>query len=93
MKNKRREQNLARIASQSKGGFYATPIEEIELILPRVTIRYTEEDKVINIIDPCCGEGEALERLARHLKRFEPSTGIKTTTYGVELEKSRSQKK
>lgn len=47
---------MARIASESKGGFYATPEKEIHLVASRLRAQGAGE---INLYDPCCGKGVA----------------------------------
>jgi len=75
---------MARIASQSKGGFYATPISQLELLCNKLKfISAGDGTHLVNLIDPCCGEGEALRFIADHLH------GAQAATYGVELEESR----
>lgn len=73
---------MARIASQSKGGYYPTPLDELKYINQRLK---TSEGR-LNIIDPCCGTGQALGLIGQHLK----SLGAEVETYGVELEESRA---
>jgi len=77
---------MARIASQSKGGYYPTPVKEMELLCKRIRFQLREEEgaqPIINLIDPCCGQGEALKQIADSLKIGNP------ITYGVELEEGR----
>jgi hypothetical protein len=74
---------MARLESEAKGGFYPTPPEEMELILKRLTF---EQGKPISIIDPCAGEGDALQLMGKRLK----DQGCEVTTYGIELEKGRA---
>jgi len=56
---------MARIASQSKGGFYATPTEELKKVLPFLNynglVDEEDEESIFNLIDPCAGEGDALK--------------------------------
>ncbi|CAI8947476.1 DUF6094 domain-containing protein [Brevibacillus sp. IT-7CA2] len=73
---------MARIASESKGGFYATPVNEMHLVAARLRVEGAGE---INLYDPCCGKGVALRILADALK-----PECKAITYGVELEKERA---
>lgn len=75
---------MARLASEQKLGFYPTPTKEMELILKRVKIESEEE---VTILDPCAGEGDALNLAQRHL---EDMGGI-VTSYGVEIEESRAE--
>lgn len=73
---------MARIAAQSKGGYYATPLEMMTLICNRLVVK--EGDKV-NILDSCCGDGDALRFIQDDLTQ----KGAKVTSYGNELEKGR----
>ncbi|MYL35457.1 hypothetical protein GLW08_20350 [Pontibacillus yanchengensis] len=78
---------MARIASQSKGGFYATPLTEIEKVLPHMQFEQEDDESLFNIIDPCAGEGEALERFMNQGIRQQADI----MAYGVELEESRAK--
>lgn len=77
---------MARIASQSKGGFYATPEGQLSLILPHLQVE-REEEGWINLLDPCAGEGKALSQIAHYLQEY----GGTVASYGIELEKSRAE--
>src|SRR5699024_12765248 len=57
----------------------------MEYILKR--IRSNEGEK-INIIDPCCGEGEALNQWKDYMYNY----GIEVSDYGIEIEKTRAEK-
>jgi hypothetical protein len=76
---------MARLASIEKAGFYPTPLEETDLICSRLT---AEPGAKIVILDPCCGEGIALEKMANSLK----AQGADVVSYGVELEEGRARK-
>ncbi|MEF2246444.1 DUF6094 domain-containing protein [Paenibacillus sp. IITD108] len=78
---------MARIASQSKGGYYPTPVEELHLLCKYLQGVLENEESIINLLDPCCGEGEALHMIAQALG---DSRCIQT--YGVELEEGRVNK-
>lgn len=75
---------MARIASQSQGGFYATPSEEVALICNRLKIK---QGSLINMLDPCAGEGAALKQMGDHLITL----GANPHMYGVELEEERAE--
>ena len=75
---------MARLASIEKAGFYPTPPEETELICSRLT---AEPGSKIAILDPCCGEGIALERMANALRK----QGADVVSYGIELEEGRAK--
>lgn len=77
---------MARLESEAKGGFYPTPLEEMELLVKALRVQKGEP---VTLIDPCAGEGEALRLMA---KKLESTYGCQTTTYGIELEKSRANK-
>ncbi|MED0738796.1 DUF6094 domain-containing protein [Aneurinibacillus thermoaerophilus] len=78
---------MARIASQSKGGYYPTPVIEMERVLRRLTFQ-SMENNLLNLIDPCAGEGEALQMLTQHFQ----SLGAEAVSYAVELEAGRAEK-
>jgi hypothetical protein len=75
---------MARIASQSKGGFYATPEGQLSLILPHLKVK--EGKGYLNLLDPCAGEGEALKQIKKHFGNLQDITAL---SYGVELEETR----
>ena len=66
---------MARIASQAKAGFYATPTHLLEQISRLVSLQWpTDLDGHHKgnhaVLDPCAGEGEALATLKKHW--FDP---------------------
>ena len=67
-----------RLEGQKKMGYYPTPLSVVERI--RGFIKYPEEN--LAILDPCCGEGIALEKLNGH-----PNC----RTYGIELDQTRAK--
>lgn len=69
---------MARLASQSKLGYYATPLEVVRHIRQCLTF-----EEGCRLLDPCCGEGEALALIAQ---------GNPVKTYGIELERDRLTK-
>ena len=82
-----------RLAGQAKGGFYPTP--------PRVSDRIgrliygswmdcgfkERENHTLRVLDPCCGDAEAVTRMVQHLD-MERNMGHEI--YGIELHKERS---
>ncbi|HET7658430.1 MAG TPA: DUF6094 domain-containing protein [Bacillales bacterium] len=74
---------MARLATQSKRGYYPTPVNELNLMKDRLVVNH---DETINLMDPCCGTGEALGLLNVYLR----SVGAKSMSYGVELEGTRA---
>ena len=59
-------------------GYYPTDLEHVQMIRKAVIF----PESAVNILDPCCGEGLALETLA---------DGEKAVTYGVELDEIRAE--
>jgi SAM-dependent methyltransferase len=72
---------MARLASQAKAGFYPTPDTVCELIKTKMIF-----ETGARLLDPCCGQGKTLARLAD--TAAESST---ITTYGIELDHKRAQ--
>ncbi|MBW2000270.1 MAG: class I SAM-dependent methyltransferase [Deltaproteobacteria bacterium] len=66
---------MARLASQMKMGFYATPVKVVKGIKKMLSIR-----PQARLLDTCCGEGEALKIIAE---------GTQAETYGAELDRER----
>lgn len=75
---------MARLESESKGGFYPTPPEEMELILKRLRVN---EGNTISILDPCCGKGDAIQQINQYCMNL----GAQPITYGIEIEKTRAE--
>lgn len=66
-----------RLEARVKMGYYPTPLMVVERI--KSFIRFPEN---ASILDPCCGEGNALQKLAE-------GTGAKT--YGIEVDEFRAE--
>ena len=80
-----------RLAAQAKGGFYPTPDRVVDLIADLIQAPngyYYREKETLRILDPCCGAGEALYRLAEGLNR---PNAVSIETYGVELHRDRAE--
>ena len=80
-----------RLAAQAKGGYYPTPERVVDLIAELIRTPsdyYNRSLETIRILDPCCGAGDALERLAERLDR---PNAISIETYGVELHNDRAE--
>ena len=80
-----------RLAAQAKGGYYPTPERVVDLIAELIhtpTGYYHRGRETIRILDPCCGAGDALERLAEGLDQPNAMT---IETYGVELHRDRAE--
>lgn len=69
-------QAAGRFMNHIKMGYYPTDLENISLIKRSLVF----PENTINILDPCCGCGLALQKLAE---------GMKVLTYGVELDEIR----
>ena len=81
-----------RLAAQAKGGYYPTPERVVDLIAELIHTPsgyYHRARETIRILDPCCGAGDALQRLAENLDR---PNSMSIETYGVELHKDRAEK-
>ena len=79
-----------RLSAQAKGGFYPTPPNVVDLIagLVHVPSSYYGCRETVRILDPCCGAGEAVSRLA---DRIGGHGAVPTETFGVELHTERAQ--
>ena len=79
-----------RLAALAKGGFYPTPPDVVDLIagLVHVQSSYYGCRETVRILDPCCGAGEAVSRLAG---RIGGPGAITTETFGVELHAERAE--
>lgn len=72
---------MARLMSQVKMGYYPTPKEVLIDIASKFELK---SGLGCNILDPCCGEGDALEILKKNIKG-----GELIRTYGIELDRNR----
>ena len=80
-----------RLAALAKGGYYPTPERVVDLIADLIhtpTGYYYRDRESLRILDPCCGAGDALQRLAERLDR---PNAIPIETYGVELHRDRAE--
>ena len=80
-----------RLAALAKGGYYPTPERVVDLIADLIhtpTGYYYRDRETLRILDPCCGAGDALKRLAERLER---PNAIPIETYGVELHRDRAE--
>ena len=81
-----------RLQGQAKGGFYPTPPRVVDMIASYLAVptdHSYEKNEWLHILDPCCGEGHALNQLT--IRMHEKGT-VKTETYGVELQADRAEK-
>ena len=80
-----------RLAAQAKGGYYPTPERVVDLIAELIhtpTGYYYRERETLRILDPCCGAGDALQRLVEGLNR---PNALSIETYGIELHRDRAE--
>lgn len=70
---------MARLASEAKMGYYPTPPFTISYIAKQLIASSYK----VNCLDPCCGEGKALNSIANHLK-------LNTTLWAIELDEERA---
>ena len=80
-----------RLAAQSKGGYYPTPDRVTDLIAGLIYApegRYSNRGELLRVLDPCCGGGDAVARLA---ERLDKPNALPIETYGVELHRDRAQ--
>jgi len=73
---------MARLPSQAKGGFYAVPLPELRRILSRISP--PPDNGKFYVLDPCCGEAEALAAISEHFQCDH------RRVFGIELEPGRS---
>lgn len=69
---------LARMANRAKMGYFPTDLMHIDIIKNSLVF----PNEKINVIDPCCGEGLAVERLTKD---------IEADTYGTEIDTVRAE--
>ncbi len=80
-----------RLAAQAKGGYYPTPERVVDLIADLIHTPsgyYYRERESLRILDPCCGAGDALERLVEGLSR---PNALSMETFGIELHRDRAE--
>ena len=80
---------MARIESVAKAGYYPTPNRVTDLLSQRLR-RHTRSSRArlhgFRILDPCCGNGEAINNIAEDAKELK----LQPTTYGIELNRARA---
>ena len=80
-----------RLAAQAKGGYYPTPERVVDMIADLIhtpTGYYYRERESLRILDPCCGAGDALQRLVEGLSR---PNALSMETFGIELHRDRAE--
>lgn len=80
---------MPRPEAEIKAGFYALPESIAPLIAERIELKEENDDpqKTYRVIDPCCGEGVALDLIT---KRLSLTTEVPMVTYGIELQADRA---
>jgi len=73
-----------RLQGISKMGYYPCPPQTLNSIVELLSVRTTGTK--IRLLDPCCGNGEAISRIAEELK----NRGANVHTIGVELSPQRA---
>jgi 16S rRNA G966 N2-methylase RsmD len=79
---------MARLAAQTKMGYYPTPDETLEYIRMKIKL---SQDSVI--LDPCCGEGYAVFNTSfNYSNRYNKTVNedVKAKAYGIELDTQRA---
>lgn len=69
---------LAHLANRARMGYFPTDLTHVSKIKKAIVF----PDEFVNVIDPCCGEGIALETFV---------SGEQVNTYGVELDEVRGE--
>lgn len=69
---------LAHLMNRARMGYFPTDLSHVQII--KDAIVFPEEQ--VNLIDPCCGEGLALQAFAK---------GVKARTYGIEIDEVRGE--
>lgn len=76
-----------RLAAQARLGFYAIPSNVLELVLTHLVMpEDPKKQEKVCIIDPCCGEGEAIRQIRDTLNVNHKRT------YAIELDGLRAEK-
>jgi hypothetical protein len=74
-----------RLAAIAKGGFYPIHPAALKMCLKDITFAEETEKQKHYILDPCCGEGEAIETIG---KMFDVNP---LQIYGMEIEEGRAE--
>lgn len=69
---------LAHLMNRARMGYFPTDLSHVQML--KDAIVFPEEQ--VNLIDPCCGEGLALQAFAK---------GVKARTYGIEIDEVRGE--
>ena len=71
--------SCGRLMNRVKMGHYPTDLAHVDWIKQAIAF---PEGKTVNLLDPCCGTGQALAHLA---------SGQNAVTYGIEIDQERAQ--
>lgn len=87
---------MARLGSEAKMGYYPTPYRSLDEIKRHIVIDFKCKEKKFHFLDPCCGEGDAVNDVA-YWATFDhytqmPSYDNYYITWGIELDIERANK-
>jgi Uncharacterised methyltransferase family (DUF6094) len=74
----------------AKNGYYPTDDETVLRILNALDVPESAEAKSLYLLDPCCGEGLALNEIKQHLSVLGADAGHAVKSYGVEYDHERA---
>ena len=69
---------LAHLMNRARMGYFPTDLSHVKMLKDAIIF----PEAPVNLIDPCCGEGLALQAFAK---------GIKARTYGIEIDEVRGE--
>lgn len=69
---------LAHLMNRARMGYFPTDLSHVKMLKDAIVF----PEAPVNLIDPCCGEGLALQAFAK---------GVKAKTYGIEIDEVRGE--
>ena len=69
---------LARLMNRARMGYFPTDLSHVKMLKDAIVF----PEASVNLIDPCCGEGLALQAFAK---------GVQASTYGIEIDEVRGE--
>ena len=69
---------LAHLMNRARMGYFPTDLSHVKMLKDAIVF----PEAPVNLIDPCCGEGLALQAFAK---------GVKARTYGIEIDEVRGE--
>lgn len=69
---------LAHLMNRARMGYFPTDLSHVKMLKDAIVF----PDAPVNLIDPCCGEGLALQAFAK---------GVQARTYGIEIDEVRGE--